>query len=126
MEKERLFGLRAVAFFIDLIVVTIISILISFLVGINSLNDNVILFLIYTFTVFFLYFNKDLFNGTSLGKAIMKIKVVSLSNKKPSFFQLLFRNLFLILYPLEVICMLIRKDGRRFGDLITKTKVVIN
>lgn len=66
---------------------------------------------------------KDLvFKNYSIGKKLMNLEIRSLNNNSPSIFQLIARNLFYIVWPLEVLILII--TGKRLGDIIFKTEVV--
>ncbi|MBE6571828.1 MAG: RDD family protein [Ruminococcaceae bacterium] len=70
----------------------------------------------------FAYFFKDVVNGQSVGKRIMKIKVVDMDGNKPSIFNLIIRNITIFIWPVEAILVLLNKQ--RLGDILAKTKVV--
>ena len=64
--------------------------------------------------------------GQSIGKIIMKIKVVS-EKKSLRFWQLLVRGLFLlvdILFIIDIIYYVFRRDKRRMLEVLSKTKTV--
>lgn len=68
-------------------------------------------------------FVKDLvFKNYSIGKKLMNLEIRSLNNNSLSIFQLIARNLFYIVWPLEVLILII--IGKRLGDIIFKTEVV--
>jgi len=72
-----------------------------------------------------LFFLKDI-TGASPGKKIMKLKIVKNDDNetKPSTIFLIIRNVFLLFGLIELLIMLLRKDKRRLGDLVTKSKVI--
>lgn len=84
------------------------------------------LILFYSFIpILMSYFGfKDLlFKDQSIGKKIVKIKVVSIESKNIRKAQLISRNLILIyLYPIEVLMLL--SSSKRLGDKYAKTNVV--
>ncbi len=65
--------------------------------------------------------------GQSIGKMAMKIKVVNISEKKLGFAQCLLRNLTkastFILF-LDFIYGVVKKDYRRYFEVLSKTRVV--
>lgn len=69
-------------------------------------------------------------NGQSLGKKIMKIKVISLSGTQPSFGQYLLRWLFRLVDitisqgAIAVISIAVTNKAQRLGDLVANTTVV--
>jgi len=78
-----------------------------------------------------LYFCKDIFGAQSIGKRIFKLKVINtkinknedkVSTLELSSFRLLLRNLFVYMWPIEII--LLMYQDKRLGDIIVKTKVV--
>lgn len=73
---------------------------------------------------FALYFCKDSINGRSIAKRLLKLQVVKNSNGKVATpIRCFIRNLFCVLWPLEVIITLV-SPSRRIGDLIAGTRVV--
>jgi uncharacterized RDD family membrane protein YckC len=73
---------------------------------------------------FALYFCKDIINGRSIAKRILKLQVVDNSTGQPaSPLKCFVRNLFCILWPIEVIVALTNPE-RRLGDRIAGTKLV--
>lgn len=71
-----------------------------------------------------LYFCKDCINGQSIGKRALKLQVITNSNGKvASPIKCFVRNIFCILWPIEVIVTLASTE-RRIGDVIAGTRVV--
>lgn len=62
------------------------------------------------------------FKNASIGKKILRMEILTMSNKKPTIMPLVLRNLFVIIWPIEILLILIL--NRRIGDLVFKTKVV--
>ena len=73
------------------------------------------------FGVLIIFF-KDAKDCRSIGKRIMKVKIVSRKNHL-LLWQLIIRNVLLVIWPIEVIVMIFRKNHRRIGDMITNTEV---
>lgn len=69
------------------------------------------------------FFSKDFFGGRSIGKRMQKFQLVRLDGQPVSFTRMFVRNLFLVLWPIEVI-MYLANSGQRLGDLLCKTTVV--
>lgn len=66
---------------------------------------------------------KDLpYREGSLGKKICKLEVLHLNNERLSSSIKILRNLFVLIWPVELILLLL--FNRRLGDAIFKTKVV--
>lgn len=73
---------------------------------------------------FALYFCKDSIRGKSIGKHLSKLQVVdNKTDQIASPLRCFLRNLFCILFPLELIATLINPN-RRIGDFVTGTKLV--
>jgi hypothetical protein len=67
---------------------------------------------------------KDFSDGRSFGKRIAGIQVFDLRSGKPATaLQTLARNFTLFLFPIEVLFVLYRQDGRRMGDFLAGTYV---
>jgi uncharacterized RDD family membrane protein YckC len=67
---------------------------------------------------------KDLY-GNSFGKRVFGLRIVSvIDGQKPKLNQLILRNIFVFLVPLEAILVIGRPDQRRIGDFLAKTKVI--
>src|ERR1700761_3904377 len=87
----------------------------------------VVLVLIYAFydLVFEVFFN-----GQSIGKRVMKIRVISLDGARPKFSQYLLRWLFrLVDFSMTgavcaLICAAVTKNGQRLGDIVAGTALV--
>jgi len=74
--------------------------------------------------VAYIYFLcKDLIGGRSPGKRLQKLQLVRLDGTSVSYTRMIVRNLFLIIWPVELIMYLANK-GQRLGDLVCKTTVV--
>ncbi len=73
---------------------------------------------------FALYFCKDIVNGRSLAKRLLKLQVVdNTTGEVASPMQCFVRNLFCIIWPVEVIIAL-SNTSRRLGDQVAGTKLV--
>jgi len=81
--------------------------------------------MIYVFIIgFAVYLCKDCINGRSIAKRILKLQVVDNSTGQvASPLKCVLRNVFCILWPLEVIIAFIN-PGRRIGDMVAGTKLV--
>jgi len=74
---------------------------------------------------FAIYFCKDCINGRSIAKRILKLQLVDNSTGQvASPLKCLLRNVFCILWPLEVIVAFIN-PSRRIGDMVAGTRLVI-
>ena len=73
---------------------------------------------------FSLYFCKDSFNGRSIAKRMFKLQIVQIkSGNAATPMQCLIRNLFILIWPIEVIVSFINPE-RRIGDFVAGTKLV--
>lgn len=73
---------------------------------------------------FALYFCKDCINGRSVAKRVLKLQVVdNKSGNVASPIKCFVRNIFCILWPIEVIVTLL-SPSRRIGDMVAGTKVI--
>ena len=69
------------------------------------------------------YFNKDIFNGRSVAKRILKLQVVdNKSGQVATPVQCLLRNITIMIWPVEVLYTLF-SPTRRLGDYIARTRV---
>lgn len=69
------------------------------------------------------YFNKDIFNGRSPAKRILKMQVIDIkTGQAANPLKCLIRNLTIPLWPLEVFFVLINPK-RRLGDKISGTRI---
>ena len=73
---------------------------------------------------FALYFCKDIFNGRSIAKRILKLQLVdNETGQVASPLKCFVRNIFCVLWPIEVIVAL-TDTSRRLGDRVAGTKLV--
>lgn len=74
---------------------------------------------------FALYLCKDCLQGRSLAKRVLKLQVVENSlQKQASALRCFVRNLFVPIWPLEVLITLV-SPSRRLGDILAGTKMVV-
>ena len=112
---------RLVAFIIDVNIAVLISIALGASLGAN--NEHL------AFSIGGICFNiliicKDCYNGTSIGKYLMKIQVFdskTLHVASPT--KCIIRNYFYFLWIVELLLVLCSSAGLRVGDFITNTKV---
>jgi uncharacterized RDD family membrane protein YckC len=78
-----------------------------------------------------IFFCKDIFGSQSIGKRMLKLKVINTKINKDEEkvntlelnpIRLILRNLFVYIWPIEIL--LIFYQNKRLGDIIIKTKVV--
>jgi uncharacterized RDD family membrane protein YckC len=67
-----------------------------------------------------------LLGGRSLGKRLLRLYVVDngagAAHHTPNIFQLIFRNVFFFIYPIDALVVLF--TDRSLGDMITNTRIV--
>lgn len=93
----------------------------------NTENLTTILLLVMT-PGFFIYFAKDSYKGISIGRWIMGIMIRNKNdyNTVPSFWKMVIRNVFLIIWPIEFIVLAASNDKERIGDRVVETIVIKN
>ena len=133
---------RVIAFFIDFLIVSIVAVVIVILLDVvsilskaarkmDSLLNGRIGFLaseelIRGFIAFFLLMFKDwlFFSGNSIGKQMMKIRVVKLDGSRLTFLDCVKRTLPYLILPVEAYFVLTGQE--RLGDRWAETEVVPN
>lgn len=114
---------RLLAAFIDFCIVCFIATLLVYFVTLGKANISFLSLSTYFLSVCALVIYKDnLFGNASLGKRILKIKVIKENGDKITVLTSVKRNLLIVLLPLEVL--LIITDNKRLGDMWAKTIVV--
>lgn len=118
----NLMNKRIEAFVIDIIVSFIASslfLLISIVLSNSMLWMSFALAIIYSFL-----FCKDVNDGKSIGKRKVGLCILSENSESvPSTIRLILRNIFYILWPIELV-LFFCNSGKRLGDLVMQTKVV--
>lgn len=72
-----------------------------------------------------LYFNKDIFQGRSIAKRVLRFQVIVKRTGLPAkSVRCFIRNITIIIWPIEVLVIAI-SPSRRIGDFIAGTKVVL-
>jgi uncharacterized RDD family membrane protein YckC len=90
--------------------------------SIDFMEGNLIYFSLLGFA---LYFCKDCINGRSIAKRILKLQVLdNTTGQVASPIKCFIRNLFIVLWPLELIFVL-TNPSRRLGDRVAGTKLVV-
>ena len=129
-------GERIIARLIDLGIFVLIFLLGLFGASITSLVDNrigiIILIIIYaTLFVFYDLIFEIFMNGQSIGKRVMKIKVISLNGSRPSVGQYTLRWLFRIIdfgliEPgfVALVVAAISEKPQRLGDIVAGTMLI--
>jgi len=123
METVKLnLGLRLLSMLIDHIIMCLIIVVI--LAPVMMLDVKLPLSLYFFIIAFSLYFCKDSINGQSIGKRLFGFQLVNIKNNKPATaFQCVIRNLFCVLWPIEVVVTLFSRN-RRIGDFVAFTMLI--
>ena len=104
----------------------VICLLASIFVGIITLGQfSVTKFsiVIYLVSCFLLLLVKDItFKDASIGKRMLKLKIVRFDGTKVSTVDTIKRNLTILLLPIEIVLVLTK--NKRIGDIIAKTSVI--
>lgn len=127
---------RALAYFVDTFILAMslamgLCLLFSGGIDTDPLESTSLLFLI-SFTIipvaFLIFICKDFVKGISLGRWIMGIMVRDFHDHKkiPQKWKLMIRNMLLVVWPIELLVMMLSKSKQRLGDKIAKTLVLNN
>lgn len=132
MQNVAGLGKRILGGIIDIIILVIFAIICSLLFGTN-VNGTYTVTGIPAFVEFLVvilyYIVLDATTGKTIGKYIVKTKVVNAQGGKISWGQSIGRNLMriidgLFIYLVAVIAIAASKDKQRLGDMVAKTYVV--
>jgi uncharacterized RDD family membrane protein YckC len=132
LDKNVTVGTRLGSMFLDHIFMTMICMLFFIPMVMNDINqtspqDEKSFFGLSFFLGllgFMVYFSKDSFNGRSLAKRITKLQVVeNKTGQVASPLRCFIRNIFCVLWPIEVLVTLINPT-RRIGDRVAGTRIV--
>lgn len=128
-------GERIVAYLIDwamFIAIMIAAIIVLSTTG-GMENKLVWIVLAIAYAVLFVFYDlicESTMNGQSIGKRVMKIKVISLDGARPRFSQYLLRWLFRIVdFTLSsnlcgLICVAVSDKSQRLGDMVAGTSLI--
>jgi uncharacterized RDD family membrane protein YckC len=131
-------GERIVAYLIDLAMFVVIFIAALIVLGSTGRMDNsgssvLIGVLIVIYAALYVFYDlvcEVAMNGQSVGKRVMKIKVISLDGGRPRFSQYLLRWLFRIIdFGLSgnlvgLICIAVSDKSQRVGDMVAGTTLI--
>lgn len=117
-EKQSIKLKRIHSFFLDVVVINFILMLISTILNLCNFEWSY-----YTLTLIVpLYLFKDNLTGQSIGQAIIGISTVH-NDTAVRPVRALVRNLFLLIWPIELLLFMF--SGKRLGDNVTKTETVV-
>jgi uncharacterized RDD family membrane protein YckC len=120
---EKLIKNRFKAFIIDISILGILGIFILVIFMININKHFLYIYGLMIAIIYSLFFCKDIINGQSIGKRILKLQIVSENGKPASLKNVIIRNVIALLQPIDALYM-INNRGNRLGDIICKTKIV--
>jgi len=116
---EKRFG----AFFMDQVIISMLLAIIF--LPLEIVRGHTTTYPLTMLTFFIAHCLKDIMNGASIGKRLLKLEVRCTDNPNftPSWDKLIIRNLLTIIWPLEFIVLLVSK--RKIGDRLAKTDVYV-
>jgi uncharacterized RDD family membrane protein YckC len=125
-------GERILAYLIDLAIFVALAIIGGILTNVLSNTGIGVYFIIVgLMLLFYDLICESFFNGQSVGKLVMKIRVISLDGTRPKFSQFLLRWLFrlvdnfgITVYLGGVVSIILTDKGQRIGDIIAGTVVI--
>ena len=118
---------RILAFFIDLTVISVASVI--GVIAFSNIHPNLI-YIIPSIFIFYTPVSEILMNGQTLGKRIMRTRVVNVNGKEPTVLDFLIRwafrlvDIYLTLGSLAVIFASTTARGQRLGGVLSNTLVV--
>lgn len=123
-------GERMLATFIDLAIMLAYILAISYLVNFALGGDDRVMQLLFLPLMFYSLISEIALQGQSLGKKVLKIKVVKTDGSQPTVFNYFIRwifrliDIFLLNGAVALVTIIINGKGQRFGDIAAKTVVV--
>jgi len=126
-------GDRMLAFIVDTIIIVLYTFaMFLFLIYLNfDSGDSWAIYMVMSLPAFLYYVILETFmNGKTVGKSLMKIRVVKLDGSKPSFSSYFIRWILRIVDVslstggVAVLTILIRGNGQRVGDMAAGTTVI--
>lgn len=130
-------GDRILAYIVDILIIIVYEIMMTFLLlqlnfgNFSSSADFWVLFMVLGLPPFLYHLMMETFNnGQSIGKAALKIRVVSLDGTAPHFSNYLIRWVLRIIDislssgAVAIFSLLLSGKGQRLGDMAAKTTVI--
>lgn len=131
-------GERMAASLIDLIIKLIYVFSITYILeffrfspfAFDGMEQTVISFFVYAPVIFYSLVLESLFNGQTIGKAILKIKVIKIDGYQASFGDFLMRwilrivELLLFLGLIAILVIIFNDKNQRLGDIVAGTAVI--
>ena len=137
--KPASLGERIVAFIIDLIVIIAYIFAVFYIIGLmgfNGLNDTwsqmAVISLIFLPAMFYTLLSEVYMEGQTLGKKVMKIKVVKIDGFRASFLDFFMRWVFRLVDvylafgtgAVAILSIALSKNSQRLGDMSSGTAVI--
>ena len=125
-------GERIMAYLLDILIFTALGI-IGIILSLNispGMFEEIYFIILGVIILFYDLFCEAFFNGQSVGKLIMKIKVISLDGNRARFSQYLLRWLFRMIdfsltsYLAGIISIILTEKSQRVGDIVAGTVVI--
>ncbi|MDE6148787.1 MAG: RDD family protein [Ruminococcus sp.] len=114
---------RLLAGLIDFYIICFISSFLVYFITLGKMNVSFLSLSTYLLSVYALVIYKDNFFGNaSIGKKILKIKIISTNQTGLNLITNFKRSLLLVLLPIELLLIII--DNKRLGDMWAKTTVI--
>ena len=113
---------RGFAFLIDVMVGFGVAILSGVVANYTVSRGVFLIFILLSLLGVHYIFYKDMWNGRSIGKRIVGLKVISSVGTATTKWQLFCRNISYYAFPVEAILLLCNQE--RMGDRLAKTVVV--
>lgn len=121
-------GARMLAYLVDSVVYIVIMFIYAILMAVSSGNPAMVLVVL--IPVFYPLLMEVFFNGQTLGKMAMDIRVVKVDGSKPGFIAYLLRWIFIIVDimmsfgSIATITIIFSKNSQRPGDMAAGTTVI--
>lgn len=126
---------RALAFVIDLAILAVVIAVVTFIIGLTvgflsgGLASAIIIISFFLLSWFFLGAQEAYFNGRTMGKSILGLRVIAISGQPINGLQAIMRTLLryptLVLPVIDLITMSLNDRFQRLGDIVCGTVVVI-
>ncbi|MDI9366576.1 MAG: RDD family protein [Flavobacterium sp.] len=126
-------GDRIVAAIVDRLILIAYAIILIVIALRANFSDDVLTLFIYVVcipAIFYSLLSEVLMNGQTIGKRVMKIKVISINGNQPSFSQYLMRWLFrmievwILFGVVGVIMIAVSEKRQRLGDIVAGTTLI--
>ncbi len=114
---------RLKALLVDIIILGVLGILILIIFMIVVDKNFLCIYSLTIAIVYSLFFCKDVINGQSIGKKMLKLQIITEKGKAASLRSLIIRNMIALMQPIDALYM-INNPGKRLGDIVCKTRVV--